>query len=116
MVAALEGREKERTGIKSLKVRYNKVFGYYIEVSKSYYDLVPQDYVRKQTLANCERFITQELKDLEHEILSAQSRVTALEYQLFCQLREAASQRVRQVQDVARGVARLDVLASFAAA
>ena len=85
-------------------------------MSKSYYDLVPQDYVRKQTLANCERFITQELKDLEHEILSAQSRVTALEYQLFCQLREAASQRVRQVQDVARGVARLDVLASFAAA
>ena len=116
MVAALEGREKERTGIKSLKVRYNKVFGYYIEVSKSYYDLVPEGYVRKQTLANCERFFTQELKDLEHEILSAQSRVTALEYQLFCKLREAASQRVRQVQDVARSVARLDVLASFAAA
>ncbi len=116
MVAALEGREKERTGIKSLKVRYNKVFGYYIEVSKSYYSMVPEDYIRKQTLANCERFFTQELKDLEHEILSAQSRVTALEYQLFCRLREAASQRVRQVQDVARGVAHLDVLASFAAA
>lgn len=115
MVAALEGREKERTGIKSLKVRYNKVFGYYIEVSKSYYDLVPEDYIRKQTLVNCERFITQELKDLEHEILSAQSRVTALEYQLFCQLRDAASQRVRQVQDVAGGVGRLDALCSFAA-
>ena len=116
MVAALEGREKERTGIKSLKVRYNKVFGYYIEVSKSYYSMVPEDYIRKQTLVNCERFITQELKDLEHEILSAQSRVTALEYQLFCQLRDAASQRVRQVQDVAGGVGYLDVLCSFAAA
>ena len=116
MVAALEGREKERTGIKSLKVRYNKVFGYYIEVSKSYYSLVPDDYIRKQTLVNCERFITQELKDLEHEILSAQSRVTALEYQLFCQLRDTASQRVRQVQDVAGSVGYLDVLCSFAAA
>ncbi len=116
MVAALEGREKERTGIKSLKVRYNKVFGYYIEVSKSYYSMVPDSYIRKQTLVNCERFITQELKDLEHEILSAQSRVTALEYQLFCQLRDTAAQRVRQVQDVAGGVGYLDVLCSFAAA
>ena len=116
LVAALEGREKERTGIKSLKVRYNKVFGYYIEVSKSYYALVPEHYIRKQTLANCERFFTQELKDLEHEILSAQSRVTALEYELFCKLRDAASQRVRQVQDAARHVAVLDVLSSFAAA
>ena len=116
MVAALEGREKERTGIKSLKVRYNKVFGYYIEVSKSYYSMVPDDYIRKQTLVNCERFITQELKDLEHEILSAQTRVTALEYQLFCKLRDAASQQVRQVQGAAGQVGRLDVLASFAAA
>ena len=115
MVAALEGREKERTGIKSLKVRYNKVFGYYIEVSKSYYSMVPEDYIRKQTLVNCERFITRELKDLEHEILSAQSRVTALEYQLFCQLRDAASRRVRQVQDAAGGVGCLDALCSFAA-
>ena len=115
MVAGLEGREKERTGIKSLKVRYNKVFGYYIEVSKSYYSMVPEDYIRKQTLVNCERFITQELKDLEHEILSAQSRVTALEYQLFCKLRDAASQRVHQVQDVAGGVGYLDALCSFAA-
>lgn len=116
LVAGLEGREKERTGIKSLKVRYNKVFGYYIEVSKSYYSMVPEDYIRKQTLVNCERFITRELKDLEHEILSAQSRVTALEYDLFCKLRDAAAKRVRQVQDVARGVGCLDVLASFAAA
>ncbi len=115
MVLGIESREKERTGIKSLKVRYNKVFGYYIEVSKSYYDLVPDDYIRKQTLVNCERFITQELKELEHEILSAQSRITALEYQLFCALREEAAAQVRQVQQAAGGVARLDVLISFAA-
>ena len=115
MVMGIESREKERTGIKSLKVRYNKVFGYYIEVSKSYYDMVPDDYIRKQTLVNCERFITQELKDLEHEILSAQSRITALEYQLFCQLRETAAARVRQVQRAAAGVGQLDVLISFAA-
>jgi len=115
MVMGIEAREKERTGIKSLKVRYNKVFGYYIEVSKSYYDLVPQDYIRKQTLVNCERFITQELKDLEHEILSAQTRITALEYQLFCRLRDTVADRVRQVQAAASAVARLDVLCSFAA-
>ena len=115
MVMGIEAREKERTGIKSLKVRYNKVFGYYIEVSKSYYDLVPQDYIRKQTLVNCERFITQELKDLEHEILSAQTRITALEYQLFCRLRDAVADRVRQVQAAASAVAQLDVLCSFAA-
>ena len=114
MVLGIEAREKERTGIKSLKVRYNKVFGYYIEVSKSYYDLVPADYIRKQTLVNCERFITQELKDLEHEILSAQTRITALEYQLFCDLREKAAARVRDVQRAAAGVGRLDVLISFA--
>jgi len=114
MVAALEGREKERTGIKSLKVRYNKVFGYYIEVSKSYYDMVPDDYIRKQTLVNCERFITQELKDLEHDILSAQSRVTALEYQLFCDLRDKISGRIRQVQLAAAAVAELDTLVSLA--
>ena len=116
MVLAVESREKERTGIKSLKVRYNKVFGYYIEVSKSYYDQVPEDYIRKQTLVNCERFITQELKDLEHEILSAQSRITALEYQLFCRLRETAAAQVRQVQRAAGAVGQLDVLGSFAAA
>ena len=114
MVIALESREKERTGIKSLKVRYNKVFGYYIEVSKSNYDLVPEDYIRKQTLVNCERFITPELKDLEHEILSAQTRITALEYQLFCQLRDTVSARVREVQRAAGSVAQLDVLLSFA--
>ena len=115
LVAAVEAREKEKTGIKSLKVGFNKVFGYYIEVSKSYYDQVPEDYIRKQTLANCERFITQELKDLEHEILSAQDRVTALEYQLFCDLRCQAAARVGEIQRSAAAVAQVDVLASFAA-
>ena len=115
MVLSIEAREKEKTGIKSLKVGFNKVFGYYIEVSKSYYDQVPEDYIRKQTLVNCERFITQELKDLEHEILSAQDRVTALEYQLFCDLRRQAAARVGDIQRSAAAVAQVDVLASFAA-
>ncbi len=115
LVAAVEAREKEKTGIKSLKVGFNKVFGYYIEVSKSYYDQVPADYIRKQTLVNCERFITQELKDLEHEILSAQDRVTALEYQLFCDLRQQAAARVGDIQRSAAAVAQVDVLVSFAA-
>ena len=115
LLAGIEAREKERTGIKNLKVRFNKVFGYYIEVSKSNYDLVPDDYIRKQTLVNCERFITQELKDLEHEILSAQDRVTALEYELFCQLRQQCADRVAEIQRTAGAVAQVDVLASFAA-
>ncbi len=113
-VAAIEAREKEKTGIKSLKVGYNKVFGYYIEVSKSYYDQVPDEYIRKQTLANCERFITQELKDMEHEILSAQDRITALEFQLFSNVRAAAAEQVGKIQRTAAAVAQLDVLASLA--
>ncbi len=115
LVAAVEAREKERTGIKNLKVGFNKVFGYYIEVSKSNYDLVPDDYIRKQTLANCERYITQELKDLEHEILSAQDRIVALEYELFCRLRQMAADRVAEIQRTAAAVAQVDVLTSFAA-
>ena len=115
VVASIEAREKERTGIKSLKVGYNKVFGYYIEVSKSYYDQVPDDYIRKQTLTNCERYITQELKDLEHTILSAQDQITALEYQLFCTVREQAARQVGDIQRSAAAVARCDVLCSFAA-
>ena len=115
MVAAIEAREKEKTGIKSLKVGYNKVFGYYIEVSKSYYDQVPQDYIRKQTLVNCERFITQELKDMEHTILTAQDRLTALEFDLFCDLRQRAAAKVGEIQRSSAAVAQLDVLVSFAA-
>lgn len=115
IIAGIEAREKEKTGIKSLKIGYNKVFGYYLEVSKSYYDQVPDDYIRKQTLANCERFITQELKDMEHTILSAQDRLTALEFQLFCELRAAAAAHVSVIQRSAAAVGRLDVLTSFAA-
>lgn len=115
IIAGIEAREKEKTGIKTLKIGYNKVFGYYIEVSKSYYDEVPQSYIRKQTLANCERYITQELKEMEHTILSAEDRLKALEFQLFCELREAAAAHVSAIQCCAAAVARLDVLTSFAA-
>ena len=114
LVAGIEAREKERTGIKSLKVGYNKVFGYYIEVSKSYYDQVPDTYIRKQTLVNCERYITQELKDMEHTILTAQDRLTALEYELFCSIREQTAARVGDIQRSAAAVAQVDVLTSFA--
>ena len=114
VVASIEAREKERTGIKSLKVGYNKVFGYYIEVSKSYYDQVPDDYIRKQTLTNCERYITQELKELEHTILSAQDQITALEYQLFCAVRQEVAGQVGVIQRSAAAVAQCDVLCSFA--
>ena len=114
VVAQMEAREREKTGIKSLKVGYNKVFGYYLEVSKSYYDQVPATYIRKQTLANCERYITEELKDMEHTILSAKDRLTALEYELFCTLREDVAERVAEIQCAARAVARLDVLCTFA--
>ena len=115
VIAKLEAAEKEKTGIKSLKVGFNKVFGYYIEVSKSYYDQVPDHYIRKQTLVNCERYITQELKDMEHTILSAQDRIVALEYQLFCQVRDAAAAQAPRIQEIAGAVAQTDVLTSFAA-
>ncbi len=114
VIAKLEAAEKEKTGIKSLKVGFNKVFGYYIEVSKSYYDLVPPEYIRKQTLANCERYITQDLKDMEHTILSAQDRIVALEYQLFCQIRDQVAAQAPRIQEIAGAVARVDVLTSFA--
>ncbi len=114
VITEVEAREKEKTGIKSLKVGYNKVFGYYIEVSKSYYDQVPADYIRKQTLANCERYITQELKDLEHTILTASDRVVALEYELFTRLREQVGGQMGRIQAAAAAVAELDTLASFA--
>ena len=115
VIAGVEAREKEKTGIKSLKVGYNKVFGYYIEVSKSYYDLVPETYIRKQTLANCERFITQELKDLEHTVLTASDRLTALEYELFTRLREQVGAQMGRIQATAAAVAQLDAFASLAA-
>jgi DNA mismatch repair protein MutS len=114
MVAQLEASEKEKTGIKNLRIKYNKVFGYYIEVAKGQIDLVPDTYVRKQTTVNAERYINQELKEMEHTILSAEDRVTALEYQLFTELRQEAAAAVAQVQQIAGAVAQVDVLNSLA--
>ena len=110
---AIEAREKERTGIK-LKVSFNKVFGYYIEVPRSASEKVPGDYIRKQTLVNNERFITQELKELENELLTAKDRISELEYQLFCELREFVTDNTQRIQNTAQLVAGLDVLCSLA--
>ena len=115
VLAEIEAKEKEKTGIRTLKIGYNKVFGYYIEVSNSFKDQVPDTYIRKQTLVNGERYITQELKDLEHEILTASDRVVALEYELFTELRQAISAQSARVQKTAAAVAELDALVSFAA-
>ena len=115
VIAEMEAKEKERTGIRTLKIGYNKVFGYYIEVSKSFADQVPDTYIRKQTLVNGERYITQELKDLEHTILTASDRVVALEYELFTQLRQEISAAAARIQQTAAAVAEVDALASFAA-
>ena len=115
IIASMEAQEKERTGIRTLKIGYNKVFGYYIEVSNSFRELVPETYIRKQTLVNGERFITQELKDLEHDILSAADRVSALEYDLFTHLRLEIAAAVSRVQQTAAAVAELDCLCSLAA-
>ncbi len=114
IILAIEAQEREKTGIRTLKVSYNRVFGYYIEVSKSFIDQVPQDYIRKQTLANCERYITQELKELENQVLSAKDQLTALEYQLFQQLREALCAQAARVQLTAAAVASVDALCSLA--
>ena len=115
MVAAIETKTKEECGIKNLRVKYNKVFGYYFEVSRGQANLVPADWVRKQTTVNSERFINQELKELESTILTAQDRVTELEYQLFQQVREQVSAQVEQVQSTAAAVAAADVLCALAA-
>lgn len=113
-LAELETKERERTGIKNLKVKYNKVFGYYLEVTNSYKDLVPEDYQRKQTLANAERFFTPELKELEDTILGAEDKLIALEYELFRQLRNRIASQVYRIQQTAKAIARLDVYASLA--
>ena len=114
VITEIEAREKERTGIRTLKIGYNKVFGYYIEVSNSFKDQVPDTYIRKQTLVNGERYITQELKDLEQEILTASDRVVALEYELFTQLRQRISAQAARIQKTAAAVAEIDALTSFA--
>ena len=109
----LEEREKERTGIKKLRVKYNRVFGYYIEVTNSFLDMVPDDYIRKQTLANAERFYTPELKELENTILGAEERLNVLEYELFKQVREALYGEILRIQNTAKSLAELDVLISL---
>ncbi len=113
-LAKLESQERENTGIKNLKIKYNKVFGYYLEVTNSYKDQVPDTYMRKQTLANAERYITPELKELEDTILGAEDKLVSLEYDLFCELREAIAAQVLRIQRTAKAVAMIDVFASLA--
>ena len=113
-LAQIESSEREKTGIKNLRIKYNKVFGYYLEVTNSYKDLVPDYYTRKQTLTNAERYITPELKELEETILGAEDKLVQLEYELFRQLRERITGEVTRIQRSAKAVAGLDVLLSFA--
>ena len=110
----LEAKEKQLTGIKNLKVGYNKIFGYYIEVSKSNLNMVPDRYVRKQTLANGERFITEELKNLESQILGAQEKLVGLEYSIFIEIRNKISKQIERIQQTANIISIIDVLTSFA--
>ena len=114
MLTAIEAREKEATGIRNLRVGYNRVFGYYIEVAKGQLGLVPDTYIRKQTLSTGERYITQELKELESKILGAKDRIVSLEYEIFTQLRSKISEQAPRVQKTAQAIAQLDVLCSFA--
>ena len=115
LVSELEARERERTGIKKLKVGYNKVFGYFIDVPKSAgEETIPDDYIRKQTLVSNERYFTQELKELENTLLTARDRINELEYRYFCEVRDAVAAEVERVQATAAAVARLDALCSLA--
>jgi DNA mismatch repair protein MutS len=113
-IAAYQSKEQERTGIKNLKVRFNKVFGYFIEVSKSYLELVPPEYLRKQTIANGERFITPELKEIEDKVLGAEEKSRLLEYELFQELREQVCRKTAPIQRCARALAAIDCLAALA--
>lgn len=113
-LAKLENDEREKTGIKNLRIKYNKVFGYYLEVTNSYKDLVPEYYTRKQTLANAERYITPELKELEDMILGAEDKLYALEYEIYSNVRDTAAAQVERIQKTAKAVAQLDVFASLA--
>lgn len=114
IIARIEAEEKEKTGIRTLKVGYNRVFGYYIEVSRSFAEQVPEHYIRKQTLANAERYITQELKELESRVLGAKERSIALEYELFSQVRRAVADELPRIQRTAEAVSTVDVLCSLA--
>lgn len=112
-LAELENAERERTGIKNLRVKYNKVFGYYLEVTKSYLSMVPEDYIRKQTLTNAERYTMPRLKELEDTILNAEDKLCTLEYDLFCEIRDRIAGEIERIQTTAKAVARLDVFCSF---
>lgn len=112
-LAQLEAEEKEKTGIRNLKIKYNKVFGYYLEVTNSFKDLVPEYYTRKQTLTNAERYITPKLKELEDMILGAEDKLFALEHDLFCQVREELAAQIPRIQETAKAIAQLDVYASL---
>ena len=112
-LAALEEEDRNRTGIKNLKIKYNKVFGYYFEVTNSFKNMVPDDYVRKQTLANAERYTTPRLKELEDTILNAEDKLSTLEYDLFCKIRDTIGEEIERIQKTAKAVARLDVFASL---
>lgn len=113
-LAKIEEEEREKTGIKNLRIKFNKVFGYYLEVTNSYKDLVPEYYTRKQTLTNAERYITPELKELEETILGAEDKLVALEYDLFCQIRNQIASQVERIQTTAKAIANIDVFASLA--
>ncbi len=113
-IASMEQEEREKTGIRNLKIGFNKVFGYYIDVTKSYYDLVPEYYIRKQTLANSERYITPELKEVENKVIGAEEKSIRLENMLFIQIREQIGRQVQRIQAVASILASLDTLLSFA--
>ncbi len=110
----LEAREREKTGVKNLKVGYNRVFGYYIEITKSNYDLIPAEYIRKQTLANSERFYTEELKSMEDRILGAQQRVIDLEYELFCEIRDQVREKTERLDQIGLALSTLDTLQALA--
>lgn len=113
-LAELEEKERANTGIKNLRIKFNKVFGYYLEVTNSYKDMVPETWSRKQTLTNAERYITPELKELEDMILGAEDKLFALEYQLFCQVRDTIAKEMQRIQQSAKAIALLDVFASLA--
>ena len=113
-LAKLEEEEREKTGIKNLRIKYNKVFGYYLEVTNSYKNMVPDYYMRKQTLTNAERYITPELKELEDTILGAEDKLYALEYELYCEVRDSIAVHVERIQKTAKSIAELDVFASLA--
>jgi len=113
-LAKIEAQEKERSGIRNLRIGYNRVFGYYIEITKSNIEQVPENYIRKQTLSNCERYITPELKELESRVLSAQEQIFELEFEIFDDIRKKVAQQLHRIQSTAKALAQLDVICSFA--